>query len=55
MDFPGKKGCLFRFQSRVCDDCHDLVQKSMNFNDLAVISVKGNNYRIHFSLYQQIK
>ena len=24
------------------------MQKAMNFNDVAVVSIKGNNYRIHF-------
>ena len=24
------------------------MQKSMNFNDVAIVSVKGNDYRIHF-------
>ena len=24
------------------------MQKAMNFNDVAIVSVKGNDYRIHF-------
>ena len=24
------------------------MQKVMNFNDVAIVSIKGNNYRIHF-------
>ena len=28
--------------------CHDLMQKAMSFNDVAIVSVKGSNYRIHF-------
>ena len=24
------------------------MQTAMNFNDVAIVSVKGNNYRIHF-------
>ena len=27
--------------------CHDLMQKAMNFN-VAVVSIKGSDYRIHF-------
>ena len=27
---------------------HDLMQKAMNFNDMAIVSIKGNDYRIHF-------
>ena len=25
------------------------MQKAMNFNDVAIVSIKGNDYRIHFS------
>ena len=28
--------------------CHDLMQKAMSFNDVAIFYVKGNAYRIHF-------
>ena len=24
------------------------MQKAINFNDVAIVSVKGSNYRIHF-------
>ena len=27
--------------------CHDLMQKTMNSNDVAIVSVKGSDYRIH--------
>ena len=27
--------------------CHDLLQKAMNFNDVAIVFIKGNDYRIH--------
>ena len=30
--------------------CNDLMQKAMNFNDIAIVSVKGSDCRIH-SLY----
>ena len=35
----------FRFQSEVSNDCHDMTQKSINFNDV-VITTGGNDYRI---------
>ena len=35
----------FRFQSNVCDGCHDLLQKAMSFKEVAGFSVKGNTYR----------
>ena len=38
----------FSYQPYLCNGCHDLMQKAMNFNDVAIVSVKGNNHRIHF-------
>ena len=38
----------FKFQPEVCNGCHELVLKSMNFDDLFVITFKGNDYTIHF-------
>ena len=32
----------------LCNGCLDLMQKAMNFNDAAIVSIKGNDYRIHF-------
>ena len=32
----------------LCNSCHDLMQKAMNFNDVAIVSVKVSDYRIHF-------
>ena len=32
----------------ICNACHDLMQKAMNFNDVAIVSIKGSDYRIHF-------
>ena len=32
----------FRFQPEVCNGCHELMQKAMSFNDVAVFSVKEN-------------
>ena len=38
----------FKYKPYLCNDCHDLIQKTMNFNDVAIICVKGSAYRIHF-------
>ena len=38
----------FSFEQYLCNGCHDLMQKSMNFNDVAIVSVKGNDYGIPF-------
>ena len=38
----------FKYESCLCNGCHDLMQKAMSFNDVAIVYVKGNAYRIHF-------
>ena len=37
-----------KYQSHLCNDCHDLIQKAMSFNDVAIVYVKGSAYIIHF-------
>ena len=32
----------------LCNGCHDLMQKAMSFNNVAIAYVKGSAYRIHF-------
>ena len=32
----------------ISNGCHDLMQKAMSFNDVAIIYVKGSAYRIQF-------
>ena len=36
------------YELYLCNGCHDLMQKAMTFNDVVFVSIKGNNYRIHF-------
>ena len=38
----------FTYESHLCNGCHDLMQKAIHFNDAATVSMKGNDYRIHF-------
>ena len=38
----------FQYESYFCNGCHDLMQKAINFHDVAIASLKGNDYRIHF-------
>ena len=38
----------FNYDPYLCNSCHDLMQKVMNFNDVPIVSIKGNDYRIHF-------
>ena len=38
----------FRYVPYLCNGCHDLMQKAMSFNNVAIVYVKGSAYRIHF-------
>ena len=44
----------FSYESYLCNGCYDLMQKAMNFNDVYIASIKGNDYRNHsFLVYEQ--
>ena len=38
----------FNYDSYLCNGCHDLMQKAMSFKNVAIVSIKENDYRIHF-------
>ena len=38
----------FNYEPYLCNGCHDLMQKVVNFNDVAIISIKRNDYIFHF-------
>ena len=38
----------FKYEKYLCNGCHDLMQKTMSFNNNATVYFKGNAYRIHF-------
>ena len=38
----------FKYESYHCNGCHGVMQKTMTFNDLTIVSVKWSDYRIHF-------
>ena len=38
----------FKYEPYLCNGCHDLMQKAMSFNDVAIVYVKGSAHRIHF-------
>ena len=38
----------FNYEPYLCNGFHDLMQKAMSFKDVAIVSIKGNDYRIHF-------
>ena len=37
-----------KFQPELCNCCHDLMQEAPSCNDVIVVSVEGNDDRIHF-------
>ena len=38
----------FKYEPYICNGCHNLMQKAINFNVVAIVSVKGSDYRIRF-------
>ena len=38
----------FKYEPYFCNGCHDLMQKAMSFDSIAIVYVKGNAYRINF-------
>ena len=38
----------FKYEPYLCNRCHDLMQKAMSFNNVAIVYVKGSAYRINF-------
>ena len=38
----------FNNEPYFCNGCHDLMQKAVKFNNVAIVSIKGNDYIIHF-------
>ena len=43
-----EKAIIVIIEKYLCNGCHYLMQKAMPFNDDAIVSIKGNYYRIHF-------
>ena len=39
---------VFKFDPYIWNNCHDLMQKTISFNNIAIVYVKRNAYRIHF-------
>ena len=42
------KDICFKYEPYLCNSCHNLMQKAMSFNDVAIVDVKESAYRIHF-------
>ena len=42
------KGIGFKYEPYLCNEYHDLMQKAMGFNNIAIVYIKKSAYRIHF-------
>ena len=38
----------FKYERYLCNGCHGLIQKAMNFNDVGIVFVKRSDSRIDF-------
>ena len=43
----------FKFQSNVCNRCHNLLTMSMKLSDIAISNIRGSNYRCIVSLVSE--
>ena len=41
------KNIAFKYEKYLCNGCHNLMQKAMSFNNIAIVYVKRNAYRIN--------
>ena len=37
----------FKYEPYLCNGCHNLMQKAMGFNNIAIVYIRKNAYRIH--------
>ena len=42
------KDTVFKYEPYLCNGCHDLMQKAISLNNIAIVYVRGSDYRIHF-------
>ena len=38
----------FKYETYLCNGCHNLMKKTMSFNNVGIVYVKRSAYRIHF-------
>ena len=38
----------FKYEPGLCNGCHDLMQKAISFNNISIVYIKANAYRINF-------
>ena len=41
------------FQPNVCNRCHELLMMSINLRDIAILNIKGSDYRCIMSLIRK--
>ena len=39
---------IFSYGPYTCDGCYDIVQRSTDFKNIAIVHIKKNTYRIYF-------
>ena len=44
----------FKYEPYLCNCCHDLMEKAVSFNDVAVVYVKGSAYKIYFCIWAKM-
>ena len=42
------KDIIFEYEPYLYNGCHDLMQKAINFNGVAIVPVKESDYKIYF-------
>ena len=45
----------FKFQPNVCNRYHDLLMLSINLSDIALLNIKGSDYRCIISLISKMR
>ena len=45
----------FRYEPYLCDGCYNIMQKSVDFKNIAIVYVKGSAYRIPFLYVSKCK
>ena len=43
----------FKFQQNVCNRCLDLLIMSTNLSDIAILNIKGSDYRCIINLFRK--
>ena len=43
----------FKYESYLCNGCHDLIPKATNFNNVAIVFIKGKLLFKSFLIYDQ--